>query len=66
MNLDKLLFRLLLMNLRDDKAASRKPSQPLLGDVDAQLRSKPRRRRDPAQPQLSLDPMPAHIDPISD
>ncbi|MBB2678692.1 UNVERIFIED_ORG: bifunctional non-homologous end joining protein LigD [Rhizobium esperanzae] len=41
----------------------RKPAQPLLGDVDAPLRSRPRRRRDPAQPQLSLDPMPARIDP---
>lgn len=41
----------------------RKPSQPLLGDIDAPIRSKPRRRRDPAQPQLSLDPMPARLDP---
>ncbi|MDR9809551.1 non-homologous end-joining DNA ligase [Rhizobium hidalgonense] len=40
-----------------------KPSQPLLGDVDTPLRSKPRRRRDPAQPQFSLDPIPARIDP---
>ncbi|ARM12155.1 MULTISPECIES: non-homologous end-joining DNA ligase [Rhizobium] len=41
----------------------RKPSQPLLGDATAQLRGRPRRRRDPAQPQLTLDPMPARIDP---
>ncbi|MBB4478455.1 non-homologous end-joining DNA ligase [Rhizobium etli] len=41
----------------------RKPAQPLLGEADALLRSRPRRRRDPAQPQLSLDPMPARIDP---
>ncbi|EJC80232.1 DNA polymerase LigD-like ligase domain-containing protein [Rhizobium leguminosarum bv. trifolii WSM2297] len=41
----------------------RKPSQPLLGDVDAPIRSKARRRRDPAQPHLLLDPMPARIDP---
>ncbi|MBX5015976.1 non-homologous end-joining DNA ligase [Rhizobium lentis] len=40
----------------------RKPSQPLLGDADAPIRSKPRRRRDPAQPQLPLDPMPARAD----
>ncbi|PDS65113.1 ATP-dependent DNA ligase [Rhizobium anhuiense] len=41
----------------------RKPSQPLLRDADAPLRSQPRRRRDPAQSQLLLDPMPARIDP---
>ncbi|MBX5189330.1 ATP-dependent DNA ligase [Rhizobium sp. NZLR3b] len=41
----------------------RMPSQPLLSDVEAPVRSQPRRRRDPAQPQLLLDPMPARIDP---
>jgi len=41
----------------------RKPSQPLLGDADAPLRSQPRRRRDPAQSHLLLDPMPPRIDP---
>ncbi|ULR43638.1 non-homologous end-joining DNA ligase [Rhizobium sp. K102] len=41
----------------------RKPSQPLLGDADAPLRSRPRKKRDPAQHQLTLDPMPARIDP---
>ncbi|ACI55671.1 DNA polymerase LigD, ligase domain protein [Rhizobium leguminosarum bv. trifolii WSM2304] len=41
----------------------RKPSQPLLGNVDAPIRSRPRRRRDPAQPNLPLDPMPARIEP---
>ncbi|OWV87376.1 ATP-dependent DNA ligase [Rhizobium sp. N122] len=41
----------------------RTPSKPLLGDVDAPIRSKARRRRDPAQPQLLLDPMPARIEP---
>ncbi|MBY4613642.1 non-homologous end-joining DNA ligase [Rhizobium redzepovicii] len=41
----------------------RKPSQPLLGDVDAPIRSRARRRRDPAQSQLLLDPMPARIEP---
>ncbi|AHG45143.1 ATP-dependent DNA ligase [Rhizobium leguminosarum bv. trifolii CB782] len=41
----------------------RKPSMPLLGEADAPLRGRPRRRRDPAQPELSLDPMPARIDP---
>ncbi|TBB25192.1 ATP-dependent DNA ligase [Rhizobium ruizarguesonis] len=40
----------------------RKPSKPLLGEADA-LRSRPRRRRDPAQPNLPLDPMPARIAP---
>ncbi|ANL52882.1 non-homologous end-joining DNA ligase [Rhizobium phaseoli] len=41
----------------------RKPSQPLLGDADAPLRSRPRKKQDPAQHQLTLDPMPARIDP---
>ncbi|WET74114.1 non-homologous end-joining DNA ligase [Rhizobium croatiense] len=41
----------------------RKPSQPLLGDAEAPIRSRPRKKRDPAQPQLTLDPMPARIDP---
>jgi len=41
----------------------RKPSQPLLGETDAPLRSRPRRRRDPSQPQFTLDPMPARVDP---
>ncbi|MDC9808410.1 non-homologous end-joining DNA ligase [Rhizobium binxianense] len=41
----------------------RKPSKPLLGGSEAPLHSRPRRRRDPAQPQLALDPMPARIDP---
>ncbi|TBA75502.1 ATP-dependent DNA ligase [Rhizobium ruizarguesonis] len=41
----------------------RKPSKPLLGEADAPLRSRPHRRRDPAQPNLPLDPMPARIEP---
>ncbi|MBY3211978.1 non-homologous end-joining DNA ligase [Rhizobium laguerreae] len=41
----------------------RKPSKPLLGEADAPLRSRPRRRRDPAQPNLPLDAMPARIEP---
>ncbi|TBY80680.1 non-homologous end-joining DNA ligase [Rhizobium leguminosarum] len=41
----------------------RKPSKPLLGEADALLRSRPRRRRDPAQPNLPLDPMPDRIEP---
>ncbi|MBY3386429.1 non-homologous end-joining DNA ligase [Rhizobium laguerreae] len=40
----------------------RKPSKPLLRD-DAPIRSRPRRQRDPAQPNLPLDPMPARIEP---
>ncbi|NEH58123.1 ATP-dependent DNA ligase [Rhizobium leguminosarum] len=39
-----------------------KPSKPLLRD-DAPIRSRPRRQRDPAQPNLPLDPMPARIEP---
>ncbi|KKZ83551.1 ATP-dependent DNA ligase [Rhizobium phaseoli] len=41
----------------------RKPSQPLLGDANAPLRSRPRKKHDPAQHQLTLDPIPARIDP---
>ncbi|MGO6902911.1 non-homologous end-joining DNA ligase [Rhizobium ruizarguesonis] len=41
----------------------RKPSRPLLGDADAPLRSRPRKKRDPAQHQLTLDTMPARVDP---
>ncbi|MGO8068708.1 non-homologous end-joining DNA ligase [Rhizobium leguminosarum] len=41
----------------------RKPSKPLLGEADALLRSRPRRRRDPDQPNLPLDPMPDRIEP---
>lgn len=38
-------------------------SKPLLRETDAAARSKPRRRRDPAQPNLLLDPMPRRIEP---
>lgn len=38
-------------------------TQPLLRDTEAPLRSKPRRRRDPAQPNLLLDPIPSRIEP---
>ncbi|WP_458395649.1 non-homologous end-joining DNA ligase [Rhizobium ruizarguesonis] len=41
----------------------RKPSKPLLGEAEAPIRSRPRRRRDPAQPNLPLDPMPDRIEP---
>lgn len=41
----------------------RKPSKPLLGESEAPIRSRPRKKRDPAQHQLTLDPMPARIDP---
>ncbi|MBB2721148.1 UNVERIFIED_ORG: hypothetical protein BTE55_04640 [Rhizobium sophorae] len=40
-----------------------KSSKPLLGEAEAPIRSRPRKKRDPAQPQLTLDPMPARIDP---
>ncbi|MBB6224591.1 non-homologous end-joining DNA ligase [Rhizobium leguminosarum] len=42
---------------------TRKPSLPLLGEAATQLRSRPGRRRDSAQPNLPLDPMPARIEP---
>lgn len=38
-------------------------SKPLLQDSEAPIRSKPRRRRDPAQPNLLLDPMPLRVEP---
>jgi len=41
----------------------RKPSKPLLGEAEAPIRSRPRKKRDPAQPNLLLDPMPARIEP---
>ncbi|MDR9775022.1 non-homologous end-joining DNA ligase [Rhizobium hidalgonense] len=41
----------------------RMPPRPLLREADTPIRSKPRRRRNPAQPQLPLDPMPSRIDP---
>ncbi|MGO8093251.1 non-homologous end-joining DNA ligase [Rhizobium leguminosarum] len=41
----------------------RKSSKPLLHESDAPVRGRPRRRRDPAQPNLLLDPMPDRIEP---
>jgi bifunctional non-homologous end joining protein LigD len=38
-------------------------SKPLLRDTEASLRSKPRRKRNPAQPQLLFDPMPDRVEP---
>ncbi|NSZ77019.1 ATP-dependent DNA ligase [Agrobacterium tumefaciens] len=38
-------------------------SKPLLRDTEAPLRSKPRRKRNPAQPQLLFDPMPDRVEP---
>jgi bifunctional non-homologous end joining protein LigD len=41
----------------------RKTSRPLLRDTEAPVRSRPRKPRDPAQPQLPFDPMPDRIEP---
>lgn len=38
-------------------------SKPLLGDAEKPVRSRPRKPRDPAQPRLLLDPMPARVEP---
>ncbi|MDM9622004.1 ATP-dependent DNA ligase [Rhizobium sp. AC44/96] len=38
-------------------------SKPLLRDTDAPIRSKPQRKRNPAQPQLLFDPMPDRVEP---
>ncbi|MBY3524913.1 ATP-dependent DNA ligase [Rhizobium laguerreae] len=37
--------------------------KPLLQDADKPVRSRPRKPRDPAQPNLPLDPMPNRIEP---
>lgn len=41
----------------------KRPSKPLLQDQEPALRGQPRRRRDPDQPWLPLDPMPDRIEP---
>ncbi|KJF70004.1 non-homologous end-joining DNA ligase [Agrobacterium arsenijevicii] len=41
----------------------RKPSQPLLRETEAPIRSRPRKPRDPAQPHLPFDPMPDRVEP---
>jgi len=41
----------------------RQSSQPLLRDTEHPLQSRPRKPRDPAQPQLALDPMPERVEP---
>ncbi|WP_348632732.1 hypothetical protein [Rhizobium sp. NXC24] len=41
----------------------RKSSKPLLARSELQLRSRPRKRRDPDQLQLLLDPMATRIEP---
>ncbi len=38
-------------------------SKPLLRETDAPIRSKPQRKRNPAQPQLLFDPMPDRVEP---
>ncbi|NLS02339.1 ATP-dependent DNA ligase [Rhizobium sp. P32RR-XVIII] len=38
-------------------------SKPLLSEANEPVRSRPRKRRDPAQPNLPLDPMPDRIEP---
>ncbi|WP_210069006.1 non-homologous end-joining DNA ligase [Rhizobium leguminosarum] len=38
-------------------------SKPLLHDTEAPIRSRPRKKRNPAQPQLPFDPMPDRVEP---
>ncbi|MGR9253307.1 non-homologous end-joining DNA ligase [Rhizobium leguminosarum] len=45
------------------KKPPRKSSLPLLRDTEVPLRSRPRKPRNPAQPNLPLDPMPDRVDP---
>lgn len=40
-----------------------RPAIPLLDEASSALRSRPVRKRDPAQPNLPLDPMPERIEP---
>lgn len=39
-------------------------SKPLLHDTEAPIRSRPRKKRNPAQPQLLFDPMPDRVEPV--
>jgi bifunctional non-homologous end joining protein LigD len=41
----------------------RQSSQPLLRETERPLQGRPRKLRDPAQPQLLLDPMPERVEP---
>ena len=41
----------------------RQSSRPLRRDTERPLQSRPRKPRDPAQPQLALDPMPERVEP---
>ncbi|WP_411906845.1 non-homologous end-joining DNA ligase [Rhizobium mayense] len=41
----------------------RKPAKPLLQDDSFTAKSQPRRKRDPAQPNLPFDPMPDRVEP---
>ncbi len=38
-------------------------SKPLLRDTDASVRSRPRKKRNPAQPQFPFEPMPDRVEP---
>jgi bifunctional non-homologous end joining protein LigD len=38
-------------------------SKPLLRETEAPIRSRPRKKRNPAQPQLLFDPMPDRVEP---
>lgn len=38
-------------------------SKPLLRDTDAPIRSRPRKKRNPSEPQLPFDPMPDRVEP---
>lgn len=45
------------------KVPRKSSSKPLLQDIERPLQSQPRKLRDPAQPRLTLDPMPERIEP---
>ena len=38
-------------------------SKPLLRDTEAPIRSRPRKKRNPSEPQFSFDPMPDRVEP---
>ncbi len=41
----------------------KRPAKPLLQDDSFTAKSQPRRKRDPAQPNLPFDPMPDRVEP---
>lgn len=64
-NGDKIGFATLSLRFPSEVTRMTKPprTKPLLQDSDAPARSRPRRKRNPAQPELAFDPMPDRVEP---